>query len=95
MLTVTRPAIQPHANAGPAVRALGDPRISTTPTIGIGLSATASAAGSRSPIASFNTPGILSAPVDGRLFRPDSPQPMGDVGLEPTTLRLRVSCSTN
>ena len=49
----------------PAVRALGDPRISTTPTIGIGLSATASAAGSRSPIASFNTPGILSAPVDG------------------------------
>ena len=58
----------------PAQRsALGDPRISTTPTIGIGLERDRERRRKyRSPIASFNTPGILSVPVDGRLFRPDS-----------------------
>ena len=55
-LTQSRPAIQPAANAGPAVRAGRAPRTTTTATIGIGLSATASAEGSRSPMASFNTP---------------------------------------
>ena len=54
-LTVRRPAIQPDANAGPAVRALGAPRTTTTATIGIGLRATAMAEGSRSPMASFST----------------------------------------
>ena len=36
MLTVRRPAIQPNANAGPAVRARGAPRTTTTATTGSG-----------------------------------------------------------
>ena len=54
-LTLRSPTIQPNANAGPAVRALGAPRTTTTATIGIGLRATAIAEGSRSPMASFST----------------------------------------
>jgi hypothetical protein len=53
-LTATRPAIHPSANAEPAVRALGVPRTRTTATMGTGLRATASAEGSRSPMASFS-----------------------------------------
>ncbi len=48
-LTTTKPPTQPNANAGPDVRAFGDPRMRTTPTIGIGLRATATPASVRSP----------------------------------------------
>lgn len=49
-LTALRPRIQPNANSGPIVRALGVPSTTTTAIIGIGLRATPRAAGSRSPI---------------------------------------------
>ena len=49
--TVTSPATQPTANAGPLLRAFGVPSIRMTAMIGMGLSATPIARGSRPPMA--------------------------------------------
>ena len=57
--TITRPATQPTANAGPLVRALGVPSIKMTAMIGTGLSATPTADGSRSPMAWVSIVGLL------------------------------------
>ncbi len=48
---IARPAIQPARNAGPLWRARGVPKITTTPMIGIGLSAIPTAKTSSDPIA--------------------------------------------
>jgi hypothetical protein len=50
--TATRPSTQPAAKADPVVRARGVPSMRITATIGIGLRATPTADGRRSPIAS-------------------------------------------
>ena len=50
-LTTTSPRTQPTAKAGPLTRAFGVPSTRMTATIGMGLSATPTADGSRSPIA--------------------------------------------
>jgi hypothetical protein len=50
--TSESPTSQPRMNAGPFVRARGVPSIKTTAMIGTGLSATPTASGSTSPIAS-------------------------------------------
>jgi Transcriptional regulatory protein, C terminal len=63
-LTARRPPIQPSANADPALRAFGAPSTRTMAMIGIGLRATASAEGSRSPMTSFNR-AASSVPAQG------------------------------
>ena len=59
-LTATSPATHPTANAVPLERARGVPSTSTIATIGIGLRATATAAGRKSPIAWVNTGYVAS-----------------------------------
>ena len=54
-LTATRPTIQPTENATPFARPRLVSSMSTTATIGIGLSATPAAYGSSSPIAPLST----------------------------------------
>ena len=51
VLTMTSPSTQPTAKAGPFVRAFGVPSMRITAMIGIGLNATPTADGSKSPIA--------------------------------------------
>src|SRR5262245_58245613 len=77
-LTASSPAIQPSANAGPAVRAWSAPRTTTIATIGIGLSATASADGRRSPIASPSTAPFCSLAQSLRRGRARAPELLGD-----------------
>jgi hypothetical protein len=55
-LTTVSPTTHPSAKATPLTRARDVPRTTTIATIGIGLRATATAAGRRSPIAWLNTP---------------------------------------
>jgi len=60
---IAMPAIQPSRNAGPLVRARRVTSISTTATIGIGLTATPTANGSSCPMASPIPTRLL---LDGR-----------------------------